>query len=205
MIYPKILIRRGDFTTPGLSLTLSKGELLYDYNSKTLFMTDPDGTYSGVKINNQYNFNSDSFDIQGTSVSGAFMYQNKQVYLKAATTSTLGGIKVGSGLSIDGNGVLSATSIGGGGVELGTTNTGLKVGGWHNCQSYESNDARLVGVATTAARSDHSHQLEACSTTTVGGLMINNYQTQMNNCTLEIILIDGGEFQLGVEIPIEVE
>lgn len=58
-----------------------------------------------------YLYNGSSWNLLGAGTGGGSTYT-----LPIASSTTLGGIKVGSGLAIDGTGVLSATGTGGGGI-----------------------------------------------------------------------------------------
>lgn len=86
-----------------------------------------------------------------------FVYSGSYYYLVArssagayelptASASQLGGVKVGSGLSIDSSGVLSASG-GGGGASYSTTTATIPTTGW-------SNNQRTVNVAGVTASND---------------------------------------------------
>lgn len=98
-------------------------------------------------------------------------YTENPYTLPAATSNTLGGIKVGSGLSISGDGTLSSTATGSSDYELpaatSTTLGGVKIGEGINVTSDGT-------ISVTNSGSGSEYVLPIASNTVLGGVKIGN-------------------------------
>jgi hypothetical protein len=113
---------------------------------------------------------------------GAVTVTTSSAYtLPTATDTVLGGVKVGTGLSIT-SGVLSAT--GGGGASLSNA-------------APSALGTASAGTASTASRSDHVHTLPSLSTLGAAAANHNHpYVTGLNNLTGELTLAAGSNVTL---------
>ncbi len=102
--------------------------------------------------------------------------------LPAASSSTLGGIKVGSGLEISG-GVLSATGGGGGGSSVSLSDS-----------TPEALGTAAAGTSSLASRSDHVHAVPAISTSDIIGLT-----DALASVTIDVV--DGGDYVGAIVTP----
>jgi hypothetical protein len=138
--------------------------LSIDSSTGVLSSTDTNTTYSvGDGGLTQNNFT----DALKTKLNGIATSANNYS-LPNASASSLGGIKVGTNLSIDGNGVLSATdtnttySVGDGGLTQNNFTDALKT--------------KLDGIATSA----NNYSLPTSSTSTLGGVKVDGSTITIN-------------------------
>ena len=138
--------------------------LSIDSGTGVLSATDTNTTYSvGDGGLTQNNFT----DALKTKLDGIATSANNYT-LPTAASDTLGGVKVGTNLSIDGNGVLSATdtnttySVGDGGLTQNNFTDALKT--------------KLDGIATSA----NNYSLPTSSTSTLGGVKVDGSTITIN-------------------------
>lgn len=89
-------------TVPPLEGTFDSGDLILQANTNNLYIYDSTGQGNWYKIGQNINAG------EGVTITGDTT-TSLTLNLITASTSTLGGIKVGTNLSIDSNGILSAT------------------------------------------------------------------------------------------------
>lgn len=100
--------------------------------TKTSDLTNDSNFVNTTTLNSELSDKVDKVDGKGLSTNDYTTTEKTKLAglsnytLPAASTTTLGGVKVGSGLSIDGNGVLTATGGGGSGDVPDTTITDIR-------------------------------------------------------------------------------
>ncbi len=160
-----------------------------------------------LTINHQTNdisATSGSMTIDGAAVGGGGSYT-----LPTASGSTLGGIKIGSGLSIDGSGVVTASGGGGGGADLYAANesspsaqpsaTGtnsIAIG-----ESAVSTGRRSLAVGTSRAAGNYSVAMMIGSNSTSYG----TYGGSRNLAMGELARSTFGSYALGAQARAEGE
>lgn len=135
---------------------------------------------SNAEIKSAYEANSDTnafTDAEKTKLSGISTSANNYS-LPTASGSTLGGIKIGSGLSIDGSGVVTASGGGGGGSSLTVQDEGSAL-------STAATTMNFVGNGVVASGTGATKTITVTDTNTTysvgdGGLTEKNFTTALN-------------------------
>ena len=137
----------------GTNLSIDSGTGVLSATGYTL-PTASTSTLGGVKVDGS------TITINGSGVISSSGGGGSGYTLPAASSSTLGGIKVGTNLSIDGNGVLSATD----------TNTTYSVGDGGLTQNNFTDvlKTKLDGIATNA----NNYSLPTAASGTLGGIKV---------------------------------
>lgn len=147
------------------SLVLSSGGSSNSYSSLSYNQSNGTFTYTGFSLAVAGPTQLGGVKINSTSYPALAVNGNNELILNAATASNLGGIKVGSGLSIDGSGVLSSTVSS---YVLPTASAtilgGIKVG---TGLSINSGTGVLDCTIT-------QYSLPTASTTVLGGVKVDN-------------------------------